>query len=410
MAPLMFINQFLRDMRSQKLRTLLTLFGIIWGTTAVTLLLAFGEGLHAQMRKSAHGLGDKIVIMWPGRTSRPYEGLGKGRFLHLKEEDVSLLKREIKQMGQISPEYSQWNIQIKYGKNIYSQNVVGVYPVFADMRNMIPVPGGRFINELDIKNRKRVVFLGNRLKKDLFREDEAVGKYVLINNTPFLVVGILKKKEQDSSYSSRDAYTAVIPATTLSAMFGRRYLNNMVFKPKDPTKNEYVKKRVYEVLGKKYRFDPEDKEALAMWDTTGMDKFFNYLFYGLRIFLGILGAFTLVVGGIGVSNIMNVVIEERTKEIGIKMATGAKKRFILSQFLFETLLITFMGGAIGFLFSWGIITIFPLFKLEEYIGTPVFSASVAISATLILGLIGILAGFFPARRAASLNPIEALRL
>jgi len=193
-------------------------------------------------------------------------------------------------------------------------------------------------------------------------------------------------------------------------MFGRRYLNNMVFKPKEPKQNEFVKKRVYEVLGKKYRFDPEDKEALAMWDTTGMEKFFNYFFYGMRVFLGIIGAFTLIVGGIGVSNIMNVVIEERTKEIGIKMATGAKKRFILSQFLFETLLITFIGGAIGFLVSWGIISVFPLFKLEEYIGTPAFSASVAILAALILGLIGLLAGFFPARRASSLNPIEALRL
>lgn len=410
MAPLMFINQFLRDMRSQKLRTFLTLFGIIWGTTAVTLLLAFGEGLHAQMRKSAHGLGDKIVIMWPGRTSRPYEGLGKGRFIWFKVEDAFLLQREIKEMGQISPEYSQWSIQLKYGKNIYSQNVIGVYPVFADMRNMIPENGGRFINDLDIKNRRRVVFLGNRLKKDLFKEEQAFGKYILINNTPFLVVGVMKEKEQDSNYSGRDAYKAVIPATTLSAMFGRRHLNNIVFKPKDPRQTEYVKKRVYEVLGKKYRFDPEDKEALAMWDTTGMDKFFNYLFYGLRIFLGIIGAFTLVVGGIGVSNIMNVVIEERTKEIGIKMATGAKRLFILSQFVFETLLITFISGAVGFLLSWGIISIVPMFKIEDYIGTPVFSASVAVVATLILGLIGFLSGFFPARRAASLNPIEALRL
>jgi len=410
MAPLMFINQFLRDMRSQKLRTLLTLFGIIWGTTAVTLLLAFGEGLHVQMKKSAHGLGDKIVIMWSGRTSMPYQGLGKGRFIWFKEEDAFLLQREIKEMGQISPEYSQWNIQIKYGKNLYSQNVVGVYPVFADMRNMIPIPGGRFINELDIKNRKRVVFLGNRLKKDLFKEEEAVGKYIFINNTPFLVVGVMKEKEQDSNYSGQDSYKAVIPATTLSAMFGRRYLDNMVYKPKDPKQNEYVNKRVYQVLGKKYRFDPEDKEALMMWDTTEMDKFFNYLFYGLRIFLGIIGAFTLVVGGIGVSNIMNVVIEERTKEIGIKMATGAKRLFILSQFVFETLLITFIGGAIGFLISWGILSIVPMFSIEDYIGTPVFSASVAILATLILGLIGFLSGFFPARRAASLNPIEALRL
>ncbi|KPK98059.1 MAG: hypothetical protein AMJ90_10030 [candidate division Zixibacteria bacterium SM23_73_2] len=410
MALLMFINQFLRDIKSQKLRTFLTLFGIIWGTTAVTLLLAFGEGLHAQISKASHGLGDKIVIMWPGRTSKPFQGLSKGRVIRFKEEDAFLLQKEIIQMGQISPEYNEWSVQVKYKKNVFSQNVTGVYPVFADMRNMIPEEGGRFINALDIKNKKRVVFLGDKLKNDLFKEEAALGKYVFINSTPFLVVGVMNEKKQDSNYSGRDAYKAVIPATTLSAMFGRRYLDNMVFKPRDPKQNEYVKEKVFEVLGKKYRFDPEDKEALMMWDTTEMDKFFNYFFYGMRVFLGILGAFTLIVGGIGVSNIMNVVIEERTREIGIKMAVGAKRIFILSQFVFETLLITFIGGAVGFLISWGILSIFPMFKLEQYVGTPTFSASVAILATLILGLIGFFAGFFPARRAASLNPIQALRL
>jgi putative ABC transport system permease protein len=410
MAFFVFINQFLRDMRSQKLRTLLTLFGIIWGTVAVTLLLAFGEGLHNQQIKETHGMGDRIIIMWPGRTSLPYQGLGKGRGIDFKEEDAFLLQREIKEIGQISPEYNEWNIQVKYGKNIFSQNVTGVYPIFADMRNMIPEKGGRFINDLDIKFRKRVVFLGDRLKNDLFKENQALGKYVLINNTPFLVVGTMKKKEQDSNYSGRDAYKAVIPATTLATMFGRRDLDNMVLKPKVPKQNEYVINRVYEVLAKKYKFDPKDKEALMVWDTSEMDKFLNLLFMGMRVFLGIIGAFTLIVGGIGVSNIMNVVIEERTREIGIKMATGAKRGYILSQFVFETLLITFIGGAVGFLISWGITTVFPLFKLEEYVGTPVFSSSVAIIAALILGLIGFFAGFFPARRASSLNPIEALRL
>ena len=410
MAFFVFINQFLRDMKSQKLRTLLTLFGIIWGTVAVTLLLAFGEGLHNQQIKDMHGLGDRIILLWSGATSIPYQGLGKGREINFKEEDAFLLQKEIKEIGQISPEYSEGNIQIKYGKNVFTQRVTGVYPVYKDLRNMIPENRGRFINELDIKERKRVVFLGDKLKNDLFKENNALGEYILINNTPFLVVGVMIKKEQNSNYSDRDAYKAVIPATTLAVMFGRRNIDNMVIKPNVPKQNEYVINRVYEVLGKKYKFDPKDKEALLIWDTAEFDKFINLLFMGMRVFLGIIGAFTLIVGGIGVSNIMNVVIEERTREIGIKMATGAKRRYILSQFVFETLLITFIGGAIGFLISWGMTAVFPLFKLEEYVGNPVFSSSVAVIAALILGLIGFLAGFFPARRAASLNPIEALRL
>lgn len=406
----MYITQFLRDMRSQKLRTLLTIFGIIWGTTAVVLLLAFGKGLHAQNQKSMHGLGEGIVILWGGRTSKPFEGFGKGRSIPLREEDASLLRREIREMGGVSPEYSRWSTHMKYKDNAVTQNMVGIYPVFGEMRNIYAELGGRFINKIDLEYKKRVVFIGDQLKKDLFGDEEAIGKYIIIDDVPFLVVGVMKEKVQDSSYSGRDENKAFIPATTFAAMYGYRYVNDIIFKPKDPRHTELVTEKVYQVLGKKYKFDPEDKEALSMWDTTEMQKFLTYFFLAFRIFLVVIGTATLIVGGIGVSNIMHVVVEERTKEVGIKMSLGAKKAHVLSQFIFETLVITFVGGTIGFLFSLLVVKVFPFLKLEEYMGTPQITPSAALIAIGILGLVGLISGYFPARRAANLNPVQALKL
>ncbi|MGB8656731.1 MAG: ABC transporter permease [Candidatus Zixiibacteriota bacterium] len=409
MHLIMYITQFLRDMRSQKLRTLLTLFGLIWGTAAVVLLLAFGKGLHAQNQKSMHGLGESIVIMWGGRTSKPYMGFGKGRSIPLREEDVTTLKKEIRQMEGASPEYSRWNTNMKYKKNEVTQNMVGIYPVFGEMRNIYPETGGRFVDQIDLEKRKRVAFIGDQLKEDLFAKDGAVGKHLIIDNIPFLVVGVMKKKSQDSNYSGRDENKAFIPATTFASIYGDKYVDDIIFKPQSADQSELVKKRVYEVLGKRNKFDPEDKEALMMWDTTEMEKFLNNFFLAFRAFLVVIGTFTLIVGGIGVSNIMHVVVEERTKEIGIKMSLGAKKRHVLSQFIFETLVITFFGGIIGFVFSLAVVKIFPLFKLEEYMGTPAITPTAALMAVSVLGAVGLISGYFPAKRAANLNPVQALK-
>lgn len=409
MHTLLFATQFLRDMRSQKLRTFLTVFGIIWGTASVVLLLAFGKGLHTQNQKSMHGMGEGIVILWGGRTSKPYMGFGRGRWIGLREEDAILLKKEIRELGGISLEYSKWNTTMRYKKNTVTQNMVGIYPIFGELRNIYPELGGRFIDDVDLKEKKRVVFIGSKLKEDLFGKEEAIGKYIFMDNVPFLVVGVMQKKSQDSNYNGRDENKAFISAATFAAMYGDRYVDNIIFKPKDPRQGELVKKKVYQVLGAKHKFDPEDKEALMMWDTSEFQKFLTYFFLAFRAFLAIIGTFTLIVGGIGVSNIMNIVVEERTKEIGIKMSLGAKKRHILSQFIFETLMITFVGGLVGFMFAFMVVKIFPFFKLEEYMGIPEISFSTALIAVGVLGTVGLISGFFPARRAANLNPVQALK-
>ncbi len=404
----MNIRQLARDLLSQKLRTFLTTFGIVWGTASVSLLLAFGQGLHKQMIKNTAGLGDNIVIGWPSMTSIPFEGLGKGRRIQLAEEDVELVRRKADAVSAISSEYTA-NLKLNYGTKTISVPVSGVTPAFGEMRNLIPQAGGRFLNPIDSAAQRRVVFIGNELATSVFGEADPIGKTVMLAGTPFLVVGVLQKKTQDSSYGNRDSGNAYIPGSTFRTLTGQKFLDNFVFQAVGVRHTEAAQAQVLEVLAAKHRFDPKDKEALSLWDTTEEFRFFDAFMLGFRLFLGIVGSLTLVVGGIGVSNIMNVVVEERTREIGIKMALGAKPRAILGQFLLETLLITAVGGVAGLAITAALCAVIAQIPITEYIGIPRISPLVGGGTALLLGLVGLLAGYFPARDAANLDPVVAMK-
>ena len=397
-------------MRRQKLRTLMTTFGIFWGTCSIVLLFAFGSGMSDQVIKSQKGIGENISIVWGGRTSQEFRGLPSGRRIRLTESDAELVKTRARTLAGVSPEYSRWNVTLKYGSNTLLQNIIGVWPEFGEMRNLIPDAGSRFINDRDIAERRRVTFIGDILKNELFGEEEAVGKAILVNGVPFTVVGVMKPKDQDSSYNGRDNRKVVIPSSTFHAMYSQRYMNDMIIQSKEEFSMEQSKKELYEILGARFRFDAEDDEALSIWDTTEGVTFLKNFFLAFQMFLVGIGVATLITGAIGVSNIMNVVLEERTKEIGIKMALGAKKGMILMQFIFETLLITGIGGALGFVFAVGLVAVFPSLGLEEYIGVPKVDLMIGIIASVLLGIVGLLAGIFPARRAANLQPVQALKL
>ena len=409
MTSLSFLKQILQDVRHQKVRTLLTLLGITWGTVSVALLMAFGEGLEKRIKKNQHGLGENIVIAWPARTALPFQGLGKGRRIRISEDDIEALRREIPEAA-FSGEYGRDKSTFRRERVRLTPEMSANSPIFAAMRSIVPAAGGRYVNDLDLDRRRRVVFLGNKLKDDLFgKKEEAVGKTVMIDNVPFLVIGVMQEKAQDSSYSGRDHDKAFVPETTYRGLFSERYVDNFIFKAKDPAMVPAVTRKVYEVLARRHKFDPDDKEAIGMWDTTEGEKFFRVFFGTFRAFLGIVGSFTLIVGGIGVSNIMYVVVEERTREIGIKLAVGAKPRFIQGQFLTETLTLTTVGGALGFLITLLVLAVFPP-SLDEYVGTPEPSPIVILTTVLLLGVIGVIAGWFPARRASMLDPVVALKL
>ena len=404
------LRQLFRDMRSQKLRTLLTVFGIVWGTVAVTLLGAFGQGLHKQMIKNSAGLGDRIAIAWPGLTSIPFEGLGKGRRIRLQEEQIEAVRRDAAGVVAISSEYSD-TLKLHYGVKTLAVDVSGVWPEFGAMRNLIPEAGGRFLNALDQREQRRALFLGDKIAGEIFgKTSAAIGKTVIFGGSPFVVVGVLQSKVQNSSYNSRDEGRAYMPGSTFRALTGSKYVSNFVYQPASPSQSESVTDNVRAALARQMRFDPKDKEALSVWDTAQQFKFLDVFFLSFRLFLGIIGCFTLVVGGIGVSNIMNVVVEERTKEIGIKMALGARQRWVLRQLLLETVMITAMGGAIGFAISWSVCAVFPRFGVTRYVGDPDISLPVAALTALVLGVTGLLAGYFPAREASRLDPVVAMKL
>jgi len=223
------------------------------------------------------------------------------------------------------------------------------------------------------------------------------------------VVGVLKQKDQNSSYRGRDTRKVYIPCTTFKTMWGHTYPENMIYQVADPARSKQVEEEVFKVLGRKYSFDPKDDQALWIWDTNDSLGEWRPFFEGFRIFLGIIGVFTLIVGGIGTANIMYVVVKERTREIGVKMAMGATRAHIMFQIIIESLLITAMGGFFGFFIAKFFEKVFPLLKLGEYVGDPVISPRTVFVAIAIIGSIGLIAGFFPARRAARLNPVEALK-
>jgi putative ABC transport system permease protein len=387
----------------------MTTFGIVWGTAAVSLLLAFGQGFHEQIYKSSAGLGENICIAWPSRTSLPFQGMGKGRRINLDEDDMQLIRAKADDLEAISSEYEA-SFKLVYEKKTMAVDVHGVTPVFASMRTVVPQEGGRWIDQLDWDGRRRVAFLGNDLAETVFGKADPVGKTINLNGSPFLVIGVMVKKPQDSSYSGRDKDNVFIPGTTHRALTGQKYVDEFIFKATESEKTDALKAQVIEIAAAKYRFDPKDKEAIGIWDTTEQFQFLNTFMLAFRGFLGIVGSLTLVVGGIGVSNIMNVVVEERTREIGIKMALGARPGSILFQFMLETLMITGVGGVIGLGITLGICAVFPALGFTDYVGNPVVSPTVAAVTASLLGSVGLLAGYFPARDAAQLDPVVAMKL
>lgn len=403
------LSEFIQDLRAQKLRTFLTIFGIIWGTVAIIVLLAFGMGFKRQLSINMHGIGESIVILFPGKTTKAYEGFGKGRYIRLIEADASLLKHEIRGIKAVSPEYNKRHLPVRLGKNILNPNITGVYPIYGDMRNIICEAGGRFFNDLDLQSRRRVTVIGNAVKEYLFGEEDAIGKLIYLGDMPFTVIGVMQKKTQNSSYNSRDEDRVFIPASTFASAFGNVYINNIIYQHADPTRAKSINEQVREVLGKRYKFDATDKNAIWLWDTSEFDKFLFYFFLAFNIFMGVIGSFTLAVGGLGVANIMYVVVQERYMEIGIKRAIGATKSNILFQFFMETFFIIALGAVLGFVIALGITQLLQFIPIKQFVGTPEISIEVSLATVVILLLIGLAAGLMPARKAANLNVVECLR-
>ncbi len=406
------LKDFYHDLKANRLRAILTLVALTWGTVSVVLLLAFGEGLGHQMMAGMMNAGNRIMMVYGYQTGIAFEGMPKGRRIRFVEEDVKLLQDAIPQIELASPQYRN-NVTLTYGRKSQTTECEGVNASFEDMRVMYPTAGGRFLDDLDVSESRRTLVLGVRIAADVFGDVEPIGKVLLVDGIPFTVVGIIQKKVQTASNNGPDVYRAIMPHTTFRTMYGYKYVNSLVVRPKDPSNQPLVKQEIYRVLGRKYHFSPDDDRALRMWDFIESEKIGQKVFLGIQIFLGCIGFLTLLIAGVGVANVMYVVVKERTKEIGIKLAIGARKRYILSQFIFEALSISLLGGAIGIVFSWSVVALIRTLPAEDgvmqFLGRPILSANIMMLTSTILTILGLAAGVFPARKAANVDPVESLR-
>ncbi|MFW6192913.1 MAG: ABC transporter permease [Gemmatimonadota bacterium] len=407
------LQEFVADLRSHRKRMLLTTLAVTWGTVTVVLLLAFGEGLRRTFVNGQLGAGDRIFKIYGGTISEVHDGLPKGRDVRLREADLELLERSIPEVTFTSPSYGRNNTTLEREDVRTTTYMEGVSPAFSELRSMDPMPGGRFINRRDVEERRRVLFLGDEIAADLFGDEDPVGEQVRLDGLPFTVVGTMREKFQSSMSNGPDAERAIIPASTFRAIYGREYVSHLVVRPGSRERAPHVEREIRRILGARHAFAPSDERALPMWDFIENEELNRRIGLGIQIFLGLVGAFTLLVAGVGVANIMYVVVRERTREVGVKRALGARRGHIVMQFVSEALVVTLAGGAVGLLFSTAVVLAVDSLPVTsqamEYILNPKLSWPIAAVAVAILTAIGLAAGVLPARRAARVDPVESLR-
>ena len=410
----MILHLFLQSATLGRKRAFLTIAAITWGTVAILLLLAFGEGLKRQLGKNSRAMGENIGVMWMSETTKAWKGMNPGRLIRVRIDDLALLKSRLPELESLIGEVNSSRTNLTFGKHTVAGRVKGVNEPYGEARKQYPVAGGRFLSPLDEAERRRVIFLGNELATDVFGKDDPVGQTLLVAGAPFTVIGVMQKKTQMGAYSGMDKDHALIPITTFKALFGRPYVNNLVIRVRDGSQMKDAIARTREVLAAKYAFDPTDERALPTWDTVESQKTMQKMSVGIQMFLGIIGVLTLLIGGVGVANIMYAVIKERTREIGVKMALGARAGWITGPFVLEGLSYTLVGGAAGMLIATLLVLGMSFIPTEgnevlSFLGTPKLSLPIGIATASILGVIGLLAGYFPARRAAAIDPASTLR-
>jgi putative ABC transport system permease protein len=407
------LHLFTRSARLQKKRATLTIASIAWGTVTILMLLAFGEGLKRQLSSNDRAMGENLAIHWPGETSKVWKGLPEGRPIRPRIDDIVALRERIPE-AEIWGEMRNSRTALTYGRKTVNGQVSGVSWIYGDPRKHYPRPGGRFLDAPDEEEKRRVVFLGYELAADLFGKEDPVGKTLLVSNSPFTVIGVMQEKTQTSAYGGQDKNHAVIPITTYRALFGRDRLWVLVLHTARAEDMEAALAHANEVMASRYGYDPKDDHVWGIWNTVKGQAVSEKIHLGMEIFFGIIGALTLVIGCVGVANIMYAVVKERTREIGVKMALGARRGWITGPFLLEGLIYTFVGGLSGGAIAIVIVTLLGLIPQEEarvlqFMGKPTLSWPIGAATVAILGTAGLLAGYFPARRAAAIDPATTLR-
>jgi putative ABC transport system permease protein len=409
----LFVDVY-RTLVAHKLRTALTMFGIIWGIVSIVLMVAAGEGLRVGQAKVASQFGKNIMIVFGGRTSLQAGGLRAGRRIRWEDSDAAILEKEATDCKYAIPELGRDEVRITSLYNNAALLVTGSLPPFADIRT-IDIEKGRFYGWEDQQQARRVAVLGAEAKTQLFGSREAIGETIQLNSFPYLVIGVMKKKYQDSSYDGRDVNKIFVPYAAMQRDFPNKppdtphTLDRLLVVPASYEQHEACKHETRVILGRIHNFDSEDKEAAGIWDTLEEAKAFRAMTDGMKYFLGGVGITTLLLGGLGVMNVMLVAVRERTREIGVRKAVGAASRAIIMQFFAETMMIVFLSGGIGLAIAFGFCGLVNLLPMPPFFAGLLPTWSSGLLAAGILGFISIGSAIYPARRAASIDPIEALR-
>ncbi|MCB9366670.1 MAG: ABC transporter permease [Calditrichaeota bacterium] len=407
MGFLELIRQVFATLRANRLRSALTMFGVTWGIASVMLLSGLATGFSEDSLSGIRSLGKDVVIVWGGRKSLAAGSGRKGDPIRFDEKTNEALAAKA-QLFTFSPEVSAWSTEMRAGPRIFNTRMAGVGETYGELRNVIP-DNGRWISHRDIKEARRVCVIGNEVRKKLFGEDSnPLHERVLIGGREFLIIGWKSEKKQNSSYYGPDNDVVWIPYTTQLALYDRFWFGNFIFAPNNVDEHELAVTEFKNIVAKVHKFSPEDPEALSLWDTHKSAMETEKVFAAINALMVAIGAITLMIGGLGVMNIMLVSVVERTREIGIRRAIGANAADIVKQFFLECLVITVVAGVGGMFVGWGMIELMNSVQLPEGLPAPILSEKTMLISAGMIGLVTILSGLYPALRAARVDPIQAL--
>ncbi|HEX2714736.1 MAG TPA: ABC transporter permease [Candidatus Acidoferrales bacterium] len=402
-----------RTLWAHKLRTFLSMFGIAWGIISITLMIAAGEGLRVGQKRQRENFGKDIMIVFAGRTSLQAGGMRAGRRVIWLDRDWLAVQAEAAACKYVLPELGN-PATVRSLYNSGTMTVAGSLPPFAEVRTL-PVAQGRFYDWQDQAEARRVAFLGSDAKKQLFGTRSALGETIALRGIPYAVIGVMREKQQNSSYDGFDVRKVFVPFSAMirdipnPPPFPGNSVDRLLVVPKSWEEHEACKTQVRRTLARLHEFDPNDKEAAGIWDTVEEAKAFQMIVDGMNYFLGAVGVTTLFLGGIGVMNVMLVAARERTREIGVRKAVGATRRAILGQFFIETMILVFLSGGVGLSIGYGICALVNLIPMPPFFAGLLPSFKSALLSFVLLGTVAVLSALYPARRAASVDPIEALR-
>jgi len=410
------IRQSWEALSRHRLRSVLTMMGIVWGLATVVLLLGYGESVSQGVLAAFLGIGNNVIMVWQGQTSLQAGGQRAGKRIHFKYEDLQAIRDEAPLVRLVSAEWDD-PIAYKYGNEVISVSSKAVQYPYREMRKL-NIAGGRYFEESDFAEHRHVLIFGPNAAKKVFGNRDPVGERVTINGQSWDVIGLLQLKIQDSSNNGPDNENAFLPFESLRDINDQRDPEMIVFQPVAPLQHTAALRQVREVLARRHNFDPKDDKSSPEWDTVEDTKEIQQFGIALRLILGFIGVLTLGVGGVGVMNIMLVSVTERTREVGLRKALGARKRDIAFQFLVEALVLTFAAGAVGLLVSVLLAHAIPpmplyseMYKTANHDGDIILktSSSVMLMAFVILALVGVTAGTWPALKASRMEPVVALR-